>query len=99
MVNGKNQGIWCLEDSELFTIYHLLFTFNFPFTIHCLLSCCERIMRPARRVTRDRGARRSDSTIRKFVQPEMMWLLPRPSALSAVSTTSSGLCERRAGGL
>ena len=33
-------------------------------------------MRPATRVTNERGTSRSLWVIKKFVQPEMMWLLP-----------------------
>src|SRR5437773_3802134 len=58
-----------------------------------------RNMRPAARTTNERGTKRSASTIKRFAHPETMLLLRAANPLSAVSTTSSGVCDDRAGGL
>src|ERR1700730_13435200 len=61
--------------------------------------CCDLNIVPALRKTRDRRARRSVSTMNKFVQPEITELFPRANARNATSTTSSAVCDTRAGGL
>src|SRR5881394_964493 len=67
-------------------------------TAYCLLLTAFSITAPTAFKINLRGTTRSASTAIKFVQPEITELLRRFRARSAVSTTSSGVCEVRAGG-